>query len=186
MGRFLELCNPDQLAPSLSDVSLGDLRSRGLVGVLLDLDNTMLPWRSADLPQDTREWIERAKGLGFRLCIVSNTHYPRRLRRIAEELGVQSIHGALKPRKRGFARACEMMGVEPAKCAVIGDQVLTDILGGNLVGAHTVLVRPMARREFIGTKVTRLFEQIILGMLRRRGMLGTISQPTQSQKQDTK
>ena len=186
MGRFLDLCTPDQLAPRLSDVSLDDLKSRGVEAMLLDLDNTMLPWQSLDVPQDTREWIEKAKGLDFKLCIVSNTHHPRRLRRIAEELGVASIHGALKPRKRGFLRACEMLGVEPDKCAVIGDQVFTDILGGNLAGMRTVLVKPMARREFVGTKISRLFERIILGMLRRRGRLGTNSQPTQSQKQDTK
>lgn len=186
MGRFLDLCTPDQLAPRLSDVSLEALKSRGMEALLLDLDNTMLPWQSLDVPTDTREWVEEAKRLGFKLSIVSNTHHPRRLRRIAEELGVKSVHGALKPRGWGFTRAREMLGVERAECAVIGDQVLTDILGGNLAGMHTVLVKPMARREFIGTKISRLFERIILGMLRRRGMLGTNLQPTQSQKQDTK
>lgn len=186
MSRFLDLCTPDQYVPSLSDVSLDDLKSRGLEALLLDLDNTMLPWQSTLIPVETREWINEAKRLGFKLCIISNTHHPRRLRRIADDLEIASIYGALKPRRCGFARACEMLDVEPEKCAVIGDQILTDILGGNMAGARTILVKPMARREFVGTKISRFFERIILGLLRRRGATGTNSQPTQSQKQDTK
>jgi len=83
------------------------------------------------------------------------------------------VHGILKPRRKGLAAALEMIGSESARTAMIGDQVFTDVLGGRRMGMYTILVKPMARREFVGTKVSRLFERGLLAYLRRCGMLGT-------------
>jgi hypothetical protein len=65
-----------------------------------------------------------------------------------------------------------MLGCESERAVVIGDQVMTDMLGGNSAGMYTILVAPMHPREFIGTKVSRVFERIILFRLRRLGKLG--------------
>ncbi|HXG24870.1 MAG TPA: HAD hydrolase-like protein, partial [Chthonomonadales bacterium] len=76
-----------------------------------------------------------------------------------------------KPRKRGFIEAMKELGVDSSKTAMIGDQMFTDVLGGNRAGVYTVLVRPIARREFIGTKVSRAVEKALLALFRRRGYL---------------
>jgi len=60
----------------------------------------------------------------------------------------------------------EIMGVSGDQAAVIGDQIFTDILGGNRAGLYTILVKPLARREFMGTKIARSLELLVLRYLR--------------------
>lgn len=186
MNGFLEQFRPDESVARITEVDLSVLQAEGCQAILLDLDNTLLPWQSSRMPDDVREWIEQARTLGLRMCIVSNTHNPRRLRKIAEDLGVQCVDRALKPRKGGFLRAAEIVCCEPAECTVVGDQVLTDILGGNLAGMRTVLVKPMHRREFVGTKISRLIERLVLTLLRRGNRTGTKGRSLQSDTQESK
>ncbi len=101
----------------------------------------------------------------MKVCIVSNTHKPSRLKRVAGELGVECVARALKPRSRGFDLAMSMMGSLPEKSVVIGDQLLTDVWGGNRAGMYTILVTPMHPREFVGTKISRLVEMFLLRSL---------------------
>lgn len=173
MAGFLDNCCPSLNVGSIADVDLHDLRNKGYQALMLDLDNTLLPWQSSDVPDTSREWVERAKTLGFKLCIVSNTHNPRRLERIAVDLGIESIARALKPRPYGFNKAAEMLGCESERAVVIGDQVLTDVLGGNRAGMYTVLVKPIHPREFFGTKISRVIEWFVLARLHKLGRLGT-------------
>ena len=185
MARLLELCRPNERVARITEIDLARLRSEGFEALMLDLDNTLCPWQSHEVPEDVRAWLERAKSLGMKVCIVSNTHNPRRLRQIAEELGVPSLDRALKPRRRAFARAAEMVGSCPGRTVVVGDQILTDVIGGNRAGMRTILVEPMHPREFIGTKLSRLVERLI-SALSRRANAGTKPEPMQSETQDTK
>jgi HAD superfamily phosphatase (TIGR01668 family) len=116
--------------------------------------------------------VESARTAGLKLCICSNTHRPRRLARLAEELGVPYIERVAKPRRAGFLRALALMEVRPEQTAVVGDQLMTDIWGGNRCGLLTILVEPLSRVEFIGTRViSRPLEALLLARMRRRGML---------------
>ena len=186
MAGLLDMLRPDQYAASLAEVDVDELKQDGFDTLLIDLDNTLLPWSSSVVPESSRNWVERAKHLGLRICILSNTHNPVRLGAIAEELGVDSVHRARKPWKAGFLRAVREAGSEPGKAVVVGDQIITDILGGNRAGMRTILVHPMDSREFIGTKISRLLEKVIFALTRGAGKPGTISRSTQSEKQDTK
>jgi HAD superfamily phosphatase (TIGR01668 family) len=153
-------------ARGLKDIDVEALHKQGFCGLLLDLDNTLLPWKDPILPEESESWIESAKQLGMKLCIVSNTHYPNRLTKIAEHLGIDALARALKPRNYGFIKAAELIDCELARCVVVGDQLLTDIWGGNRAGAFTILVNPMHPREFIGTKVSRMIERLIFAALK--------------------
>ncbi len=186
MARFLELFRPVYCTGAAADIDLDFLISAGFDSLMLDLDNTLLPWKNSDIPPSSRAWIEKAKRLGMKICIVSNTHNPKRLKKIAAELDVLFIDRALKPRRSGFDRAVEMLECDRAHTVVVGDQILTDILGGNLSGMCTILVKPMHHTEFIGTKVSRLVERGILALLRRNAEMGTKPGPIQSETQDTK
>lgn len=159
--RLLWMCRPNELVCRVTEIDLQRLFNAGFRALLLDLDNTLLPWRSCDVPADVRSWLRAAEELGFRVCIVSNTHNPRRLRMIAKDVGVECVHRALKPRSVGFDMALAKLGCSRHEAVVIGDQVLTDVLGGNLAGMYTILVEPMHPVEFIGTKISRLIERII-------------------------
>jgi len=153
---------------SLAEVSPGHLSSVGIRGVILDLDNTLVPWSESHTRSIEKEWVAECKRQGLRLCILSNTHRMARLEALAREFGVPYIRGA-KPSRRGFRRAMAVLGTLPAETAVIGDQVFTDVLGGNRAGAYTVLIRRMSKREFIGTHVSRAAERLVFLLLSRLG-----------------
>jgi HAD superfamily phosphatase (TIGR01668 family) len=186
MGELLELFRPDEYARNISEIDLTVLKQNGYTAMMLDLDNTLLPWASSSIPESTREWVESAKSLGMKLCILSNTHNPNRLNTIANELGISSIFRALKPRPHGFERALKMLGCKAENTVVIGDQLLTDIFGGNWACMYTILVEPMHPKEFIGTKLSRVVERYIMARLHKSRRPGTIDALGKSEKQDTK
>ncbi len=186
MAAILEVLRPDEHVGCVAEVDVAILKQDGFDTLLLDLDNTLLPWSSSQLPEPSRKWIEGAKRLGMKICIVSNTHNPARLRAIADQLGIESIHRALKPFRTGFAKALRILGSVPGAAVVIGDQLLTDIAGGNRAGMRTILVEPMDSREFVGTKISRLVERLVFALLGGARKTGTISRRTQSEEQDTK
>ncbi len=77
-------------------------------------------------------------------------------------LGIPGLSKANKPSRRAFLQALDLLGSRPEQAAMIGDQVFTDVLGGNRLGLYTILVVPLCRREFLGTRVLRLVERVIL------------------------
>lgn len=164
---MLRLLIPREHKRSIFDVDLGALADRGITGVLLDLDNTLVEWQSREFDPALKEWIQRARDRGLALCVLSNS-LSGRVMSLAEELGVPAVSGAVKPLNRAFMRGMERLGTSPEETAVIGDQLFTDVLGGNRLGLYTILVEPMARREFITTRFFRILEWIA-GRRRGRG-----------------
>lgn len=165
MSGFTENFRPKEVVYSIASIDLARLRELGFDTLLLDMDNTLLPWKDKQAPKHTAQWVKRARADGMKVCIVSNTHRPSRLNKIAEELGVDCIPRALKPRSKGFDLALDRLVSSPEKTVVIGDQLLTDIWGGNRAGMYTILVAPMHPTEFVGTKVSRLVEGCLLRCL---------------------
>ncbi len=150
-------------------------RTYGIRGVILDLDNTLVPWRGAEISPEVAEWVSQMRAAELRLCIVSNTHRPERLRRLADAFTIPYIPGSDKPRRRGFLRALEVMETGPRETAVVGDQMMTDVWGGNRCGLMTVLVERLTRDEFFGTRlVNRTLEGLLLKRLRRQGLLKSV------------
>jgi len=164
---LLERFVPNEAVERLSQVSLGGLRAQGVKAILLDLDNTITPWRSLDVPEDMAAWVEEAKR-DFRVCIVSNTSKMKRLGILKERLGIEGVGFASKP--WGLRRVVREMGLTPSETVVVGDQLITDVAGGNRIGAHTILVKPVSRDEFLGTKFVRAAESVLFWLLKRRGL----------------
>ncbi len=82
---------------------------------------------------------------------------------LAAALGLPAVTGALKPRRGALRRALSVMGTAPETTALVGDQLFTDILGGNRLGLYTILVRPQSRKEFVLTRLVRRVERAVLG-----------------------
>ena len=157
---------PDFCAPRLADVPLTALG--GARGLLLDADNTLAPWRGAVPDPAAARWVESAKAAGFRLCIASNSD-AERLRPLEEALGIPAFPRAGKPLPSGLRRIAREMGAAPDACALIGDQLLTDMLAARLAGMRAVLLEPLdPSREFTGTRVNRVLERILLRIFRIR------------------
>lgn len=168
MRRLWRLLTPDLVASSIYAIRWDDLRARGVRGLILDLDNT-LARRDQPLPDEAlRCWLDQARQQGFAVCILSN-NLEHRVQLFARACGVPAVHSATKPRRRAFRRALQTIGLEPSQAAVIGDQIFTDVLGGNRLGMVTVLVTPLPGREFIGTRLVRLVERWVLRRLAHPG-----------------
>jgi hypothetical protein len=164
------LC-PAEYSESLAGIDISELKHRGIYALLVDLDNTLVRWQGYDIPPEVKAWIKEAGEQGVRVCIVSNTRSWKRLEKLAAALDVPFVKRSWKPRRAGFREALKLLNVETEHAAVIGDQILTDILGGNRLELYTILVCPLHPKEFVGTKISRLFEKVVLRLLERRGML---------------
>lgn len=152
---------------TLLDIPLEELEKAGIRAFILDLDNTITEWNSHDLRLEVEAWFSAIKQQGFKACILSNNG-EQRILQIAKRLDIPFIHRARKPLRGSFLRAVALMQVKPAEAAVIGDQIFTDILGGNRSGLYTILVKPLAKREFYGTKFSRVMEFFVLHRFNRQ------------------
>ena len=153
---------PDIWAERVSDLTPGRLAERGIKAVILDLDNTLLPWKSDRVPEENLRWAEDLRREGIRIFVLSNTTKPGRMKAICAGIGAGWIHPAAKPNRRSFLRAARILELEPREIAVVGDQLFTDMLGGRLAGMYLVLVRPISSEEFAGTRlVSRPAERLL-------------------------
>jgi len=164
---MLKLFYPRIYVKSILDIPLDKLKELKIKAFILDLDNTVTEWNSNHVRNEIAEWFAMIKREGFKACILSN-NYEQRVQAIAENLGIPFIHRAQKPRRKSFYRAISLLGVTPQETAVIGDQIFTDILGGNRAGLFTILVAPLNRKEFLGTKISRSFEYFLLRRLKKK------------------
>jgi HAD superfamily phosphatase (TIGR01668 family) len=112
------------------------------------------------------EWIEKAKESGFKLCIVSNAT-KKRVDRFNEKLNIHAIHRAVKPWLGAFKRAMVLMKTRPEETAVVGDQIFTDIYGGNRFNMLTILVKPLHKKEFFFVKLKRWPEKYVLAKYKK-------------------
>ena len=166
---WLVFC-PHHKVETVSEVRVQDLRARGIAGVILDLDNTLVLWQQEEMAEHVVLWLEELKAAGMQLCILSNSVLSRRSERIAERLKCHVVRQAHKPSRGGFHRAMAAMGTRPGSTAIVGDQMFTDILGGNRVGIYTIMVKPIHKREFPYTRyVSRPPERLLLKWFRKKG-----------------
>lgn len=168
---MLRLLTPDAVSESLFAVDLDDLAARGIRGLIVDLDNTLIAYGSKTPTEEARQWVQKALDKGFKICLTSNARSGR-VRFFARAFNIPGIANAAKPMRRAFRRAMRMMGTKPSETAVIGDQVFTDVLGGNRMNVHTILVNPLSTTELGATRVMRRLERKALQRMLERGMLG--------------
>ena len=162
---MFKILYPEIYVKSLLEIPLDKLKELQINTFIMDLDNTITEWNRREVRQDVIEWFERIKALGFKACILSNNGEERVLV-VAKNLGIPYLYRAQKPRRKAFFQALSLMGSKAAETAVIGDQIFTDVLGGNRAGLYTILVVPLDKREFVGTKVSRCLEYFVLRRLR--------------------
>ena len=166
ISTFMDLLYPHQHLNSIYELNAADLHARGIRGIIADMDNTLVPWNDRAVYPRLASWLARLKEKGFRLCIVSNNSRERG-GQLALDLDIPAIWYAIKPRRRAFRKALQMMELTPQETAVIGDQIFTDVLGGNRLGLYTILVTPITDKEFIWTRLMRKLERYVLKRLQR-------------------
>ncbi|MCH7945165.1 MAG: YqeG family HAD IIIA-type phosphatase [Armatimonadetes bacterium] len=162
MPEMLRRFSPSESLATVEEVDLAALQESGKKLVLLDVDNTLMPWRSNEIPETVHEWLAEGKSLGLEFCILSNTRHPARLIGLSERLGVPFIRSKFKPSRRMYLMALERHGCKAEEAVMVGDQLLTDVLGANRSGIDAIWIRPVGKREFIGTRlVSRNIESLV-------------------------
>lgn len=163
---FQNLC-PDEAELNLIDIDLTRLWQEGKRLILIDVDNTLLPWKGEDFPAEVLAWVQEGKELGLKFCLISNTRNLDRLKRLAHRLDVASVQGKFKPSRSMFRAALHQFKVDKDQTVMVGDQLFTDVLGANRSGIDSIWVRPMTTKEFIGTKFNRAAEKVVRRSLYR-------------------
>lgn len=160
------------LVPMLSvrtiyDIDLDQIWNLGIRGIITDLDNTLVGAKDPLATPELIEWLKKLNDRGFKVVIVSNNHR-NRVTAFAQPIGVQFIYRARKPTNVSFHRAMKLLDTGVKQTAVIGDQMLTDVLGGNRMGLYTILVQPISiRDEGFFTKVNRRIEKLALAWMKK-------------------
>jgi HAD superfamily phosphatase (TIGR01668 family) len=164
---------PGLIVPSITDLTPAFFEARGLRAALLDVDNTLVLWHGTEVDPAISDWVLQLKAAGMRFCLASNTRRGRRLAALGDALGIPYELGVAKPRLAGLRRCLARVDSPAEATAMIGDQLFTDIWGGNRCGLYTILVQPMSTHEFIGTRVvSRPLEKVVMAALRRQGLVG--------------
>ena len=167
---MLKLFIPNEHVKSVFDISPESLKQKGIKGIITDLDNTLVEWDRPEATPKLIQWLEEVQSHGILVTIVSNNN-EQRVGKFCEPLQIPFIHRAKKPMGTAFRKAVAQMGIQKNEAVVIGDQLMTDILGGNRNGFYTILVVPVAQSDGFWTKFNRPLERRILASLRKKGML---------------
>ena len=161
---------PDEYVKDIFHISPDLLKEKGIKGIITDLDNTLVEWDRPEATPEIIEWIRSMEQAGLQVTILSNNNQLR-VKAFCDPIGTPFIFDARKPLRKSFKRALSMMGLKKEEVVMIGDQIMTDVLGGNRFGIHTILVVPVANSDGSFTKFNRMMERRILGKLKRSGMI---------------
>lgn len=170
INYLYKLLCPQIIVKTLYDIEIHTLQQKGIRGIIFDLDNTIIAWDSPTMSPEIIQLINNLLTQGFNLCLVSN-NMDKRVKNIADIFNIPYVSRAYKPAKSGFRRAITAMGLTDKQVAVIGDQLFTDVLGGNRLGLYTIWVAPLSSKEFMGTKITRCLEKLTIRILRAKGLM---------------
>lgn len=164
---MLHKFTPRLRVKTVYEIPLAELWENGVRGIITDLDNTLVGAKEPLATPELIVWLELVKQMGFKVVIVSNNG-ELRVRNFAEPLQIPFIHRAKKPSNTAFQKALKWMELSAEQTVVVGDQMLTDVLGGNRMGLHTILVLPIALLdEGFFTKVNRRIEKVLLAMMQK-------------------
>ncbi|MCM3738668.1 YqeG family HAD IIIA-type phosphatase [Oceanobacillus luteolus] len=166
LNKFL----PNQHVKSIFDIKAEELKERGIKGIITDLDNTLVAWDVKDATPEVIAWFEQMKKSDIKVTIISNNNQDR-VKVFSDPLGTPYVYSARKPLRRAFNKAVKEMNLDKSEVVVIGDQLLTDVFGGNSAGFYTILVVPIVQSDAKITQFNRRIERIILNYFRSKGKI---------------
>jgi HAD superfamily phosphatase (TIGR01668 family) len=139
-------------------------------GIIVDLDNTLVAWGEKEVSQKILDWVKEAKKIGFKICIVSNTN-SKRVAEFAKIFNIPYHSKYFKPFSIAFNNGLKILDTKKTETVVIGDQIFTDIWGGNRLKLLTILVIPIVKKDSIGTFLHRNLEKILISFWLKKGTI---------------
>jgi len=160
---------PNMYSKNIYKINYKFLKKKKIKCLLFDLDNTIVPGHVKNAEQKTKDLFDKLKKEGFRVFIFSNSPAPR-LKPFKDFLNVEVNSLSLKPFSFSFYKIIKLTGLKKEEIAIIGDQLLTDIIGGNKVGIFTILIDPITIKDQFFTKFNRKKENKILEELKEKNL----------------
>ncbi len=156
----MPLLKPDRFFVSVLDITPELLAAAGVKGLILDLDNTLLPRTEHTVPANLAAWVSEVQAAGIK-CVCLSNNWHERVVDTAASLGLDFVGKAVKPLPHGFIIARRRLGLRRREVAVVGDQVFTDILGAHLGGLRGFMVLPLVKQDLWHTLLLRHVEHFI-------------------------
>lgn len=164
---MLKQFSPDKMLKTPFGITAEHLREMGKTTILTDLDNTLLAWDQLDATDEVLNWFTILEAEGIKVMILSNNN-EMRVERVAKAARIPFLAKAKKPLAGNFKKAMETLDATPEETVMIGDQIMTDIWGGNRQKLYTIFVKPVKETDGFITKFNRMMERMILKALRKK------------------
>ena len=145
---------PNIYLNNVKEITIELLKKNNIKGLLLDVDNTLIDF-DLKILEGAKKWCEDLKKEGIKICILSNTNKIEKVKKVE----LQYINFAKKPFKNGFKRAMTLLDLDAKNIATVGDQIMTDVLGGNRMGMFTILTKPLRKKGYIYYKSKKTFRE---------------------------
>lgn len=158
---------PNAYFNKVEEITIEFLQKNKIKALILDIDNTLIDY-SHVMTESVEKWAKDLKGQGVKLYIVSNTNKKKKVEKVSERLDIPYIFFAKKPLKMGFKKAQKHLKENSENIAVVGDQIFTDVIGGNRARMFTILVDPINEKDFWYTKWKRPIERRIKENFKKR------------------
>lgn len=151
---------PNKYFHKVEEITIEFLQKNKIKALILDIDNTLIDYNKK-MSKDVEQWAKDLKGQGMKLYILSNTNHKEKVEKVANAIGVQYRNLAKKPLKSGFLKVQKELKEKSENIGVVGDQIFTDIIGGNRCKMFTILVDPIDEKDFWYTAWKRPLENRI-------------------------
>ena len=138
---------PNAYFEKIQDITIQFLIKNKIKALILDVDNTLID-KQENLSEDVIKWVKEIKGQGVKMHILSNTNRKSKVERVANTLQLNYEYFGMKPLKIGFNKVRKILNEDSSRIAVVGDQIFTDIIGGNRAGMFTILLEPISKKEY--------------------------------------
>jgi HAD superfamily phosphatase (TIGR01668 family) len=156
---------PNVKLDKITDITISVLQKYNINSLILDVDNTLSTHHGQVLTDGLEEWLDLMRQNGIKMTVLSNSKAPR-LEPFAKKIGLDYISLGLKPLPFGFWRALKRLGSKRKNTAIVGDQIFTDIVGGNCVGLKTVLLTPIQLETSLRFRIKRKIESYVIKLLK--------------------
>jgi hypothetical protein len=151
---------PGEYLDSTYSIDFDKLYQAGYRGIIFDIDNTLVP-HGAPADRQAISLFAHLRELGFSCMLLSNNKEPR-VKMFSDAVHASYMYKAGKPKPSGYREAMRRLGTDTANTLFIGDQIFTDVMGANLAGIRTILVKPIHPKEEIQIVLKRFLERPIL------------------------
>ena len=158
--RSIMIFQPKAYLKSVNDITIQFLNKNKIKALILDVDNTLIDYYK-QLSEDKISWANELQGQGVKLYILSNTNQKDKVQNVAKTLNIPYRLFARKPSKRGFMGIQKELNIKPENIGVVGDQIFTDVVGGNRCKMFTILVDPVTPKDYWYTAWKRPLENIV-------------------------